>query len=104
MTLNNYVQTTAAQSHFSVDRDNMYILLNCEPDEVQRVLKKKIARNLFELGLSQNLLDLTNFESFQLELAKSIKFALAKFNVPGNVEEQLNKFGLMSIRNHLGPV
>ncbi len=52
MNTNNYALTTAVESHFSVTRNNLYVLLNCQEDEIAKLLEKEIPRNMFELGLS----------------------------------------------------
>jgi len=49
---NYYAEHTAMSSHFSINRDNLYVMLNCQAEEVRKVLRKKVRRNIFELGLS----------------------------------------------------
>ena len=41
------------------------MLFNCRESEVQKVLDNPISRELYEIGLGQNLLDFSNFESLQ---------------------------------------
>lgn len=49
---NYYAVNTAISSHFGLNRDNLYVMLNCQAEEVRKVLRKKVRRNIFELGLS----------------------------------------------------
>jgi len=39
---NYYAEHTAISSHFSLNRDNLYVMLNCQAEEVRNVLKKKV--------------------------------------------------------------
>ena len=111
----------------------MFLLFNCQEHEIAKVVKKPIARNIFELGLSQNLLDAINLESLQVDFDKALAFglrmyalhertrAVAQARVEGEPEdvvhtihgipdevarlkETLENFGLLSIKNQLGPV
>ena len=102
--INHYAQNVASQSMFQIDEERIVTALNCGNNEIKKAKEMKVSRNKFEIGLSQNFLDFANLEYFQVESDNVVNYALEKFKVDDKVKKQLTDFGLLSIKNHLGPV
>jgi hypothetical protein len=62
-TLNNYVKD-ASTSTFKISKDNLFVIINCNEQEVQKALQAAVPRDTYKLSLSNNLLDFTMFDPF----------------------------------------
>jgi hypothetical protein len=58
----NRIAYATSSSVYKITNDNIYVMINCDPSEVERALASPVPRDTYQLSLSQNLLDFTMLE------------------------------------------
>lgn len=82
--LNDYIDNYAASVYLSFENDNLNVAFNCKAEFVQNALKKPVAKDDLELGLSQAVLNLLTPWSLFFEW-KHLLGLIFHFGGPGSL-------------------
>jgi hypothetical protein len=56
-TLNQYTQDNSAAIYMGLNEDNLNLMMNCNTAHIEKLLKKPVARDMFELGGSNGVMN-----------------------------------------------